>query len=139
VNIIVDTGPLVALLNRRDHHHDWARSTAGGLDAPFHTCEAVLAEAHHLMRRIHDGNRRLNQLVDSGKLDLSFRYEGHRQRVHELIDKYANVPMSFTDACLVALSESLRDPRVFTVDADFRIYRQKRNRALSLLHPGQRG
>jgi uncharacterized protein len=135
VSVLIDTGPIVALLNRRDQHHDWARATAEGLDAPLHCCEAVLAEAHHLLSGTHDGNRRLNHLVDSGRLDLAFRYREHTDRVHELMNTYASVPMSIADGCLVALSESLRDPRVFTVDEDFRIYRRKRNRPLELLIP----
>lgn len=135
MTVIADTGPIVALLNRRDQHHDWARTSAAGLDAPLYTCEGVLAEAHHLLSGIHNGSRQINTLVDSGHLDLSFRYSDHAQRVHELIDKYASVPMSFADACLVTLSEILRDPRIFTVDNDFTIYRRKRNRRLDLIFP----
>jgi hypothetical protein len=41
----MDTGPLVAFLNRRDRHHGWTVKTVGGLQAPFLTCEAVLSEA----------------------------------------------------------------------------------------------
>ena len=134
-SVLIDTGPIVALLNRRDRHHEWAKVTARGLDAPLHSCEAVLAEAHYLLSGTHDGSRRLNQLVDSGRMDLTFRYRDHTGRVHELMNKYASVPMSFADACLVALSEVSREPRVFTVDQDFTIYRRKRNRPLDLLIP----
>lgn len=137
MSVLVDTGPIVALLNRRDQHHEWTTETAAQLDSPLFTCEAVIAEAHHLLSGIHDGFRRLNQLADAGRLDLSFRYRDHMQRVHELMSKYSNVPMSFADACLVTLSETLRDARVFTIDHDFRIYRRKRNRPLALLMPGK--
>jgi predicted nucleic acid-binding protein len=65
VKVLLDTGPIVALLNRRDQYHDWARSAAGQLDAPLHTCEAVLAEAHHLLSGVHDGSTKLNALVAS--------------------------------------------------------------------------
>ena len=135
MTVLVDTGPIVALLNRRDQYHGWTRGTARGLDAPLHTCEAVLAEAHHLLSGIHDGSRKLNELVQTGRLDLSFRYLDHAERVHELMHKYATVPMSFADACLVALAEHLRGSRVFTLDDDFLIYRRKRDQALDLLHP----
>lgn len=94
-----------------------------------------MAEAHHLLSGVHDGSRRLNTLVDSGKLDLSFRYSDNARRVHELMSKYMNVPMSFADACLTALSEASRHPRVFTIDEDFTIYRRKRNRPLDLIIP----
>jgi predicted nucleic acid-binding protein len=135
VTELIDTGPIVALLNRRDEHHVWTRDEAGMLDGPLHTCEAVLAEAHHLLSGVHDGSRRLNDLLASGRLDVSFRYQTHLARVHELMDKYSDVPMSFADACLVTLSETFRSPRVFTFDADFRIYRRKGNRPIALLSP----
>ncbi len=135
MNVIVDTGPLVALLNRRDEHHEWATTTAAGLDAPLHTCEAVLAEGHYLLSSVHDGTRRLSELVEANRLDLSFRFVDHTARVHELMRKYASVPMSFADACLVALSETFAECRLFTVDSDFDIYRRKRNRRLDLISP----
>ena len=135
MRVLVDTGPIVALLNRRDEHHDWARVTAARLDRPLYTCEAVLAEAHHLLSTVHDGSLRLNDMLGSGRVDVSFRYADQATRVHELMAKYVSVPMSFADACLVTLSEELRDARVFTVDDDFTVYRRKRNRPLDLLTP----
>jgi predicted nucleic acid-binding protein len=84
---------------------------------------------------VHDGSRRLNALLDSGRLDQSFRYIDHARRVHELMTKYADVPMSFADACLVTLAETLGDALVFTIDGDFTIYRRKRNRRLELIMP----
>jgi predicted nucleic acid-binding protein len=54
------------------------------------------------------------------------------------MSKYTSVPMSFADACLVALSETFREVRVFTLDDDFTIYRRKRNRPLDLLIPKTR-
>jgi len=56
-------------------------------------------------------------------------------RVMELMERYANVPMSFADACLVALAESTPDARVFTLDRDFLIYRQHDDKPLTLLAP----
>jgi len=73
-----------------------------------------------------------------GGPDVSFQYADHAQRVHESMSKYTSVPMSFADACLVALSETLREVRVFTLDDDFTVYRRKRNRPLDLLVPKTR-
>ena len=105
------------------------------LKPPFYSYEAVIAEAHHLLARYATGNRRLNQLVGSGKIDLSFSYADHAAEVHRLMEKYENVPMSFADACVVRLAEVQRRSRVLTIDNDFRIYRKHRNRPLSLIFP----
>ena len=48
-NVLVDTGPLVALLNRHDHFHAWAKEQAAHCESPLATCEAVLTEATHLL------------------------------------------------------------------------------------------
>jgi predicted nucleic acid-binding protein len=135
VSVLLDTGPLVALLNRRDTHYAWMVEQSARLKPPFYSCEGVIAEAHHLLTRHPAGGRRLNQLVRSGKIDLSFSYADHVDEVHRLMEKYENVPMSFADACVVRLAEVHRRSRVLTIDSDFRIYRKHRDRPLDLITP----
>jgi len=48
--VVVDTGPLVAFLDKRDRHHDWAVSQWSQIEAPLLTCESVLSEACFLLR-----------------------------------------------------------------------------------------
>ncbi len=135
MSAIIDTGPLVALLNRGDEHYAWMIEQSRNLKPPFYCCEAVIAEAHYLLARYPAGNRRLNQLITSGKIDLSFSYVDHTAEVHRLMEKYENVPMSFADACIVRLAEVHRQNRVLTLDGDFKIYRKHRNRPLELIFP----
>lgn len=136
MTILLDTGPLVALLNHRDTYHQWAVDQAAVLKPPFYSCEAVIAEAHYLLSRYPMGNRRLNQLVASGRIDLSFSYADHLKEIHRLMQVYENVPMSFADACIVRLAELHRDSRILTLDGDFRIYRKHRNKPLRLIYGG---
>jgi predicted nucleic acid-binding protein len=133
--VILATGPLVALLNNRDVHHPWALAAAQPLRPPLYTCEAVLTETHHLLGRVYQGHRRLHQLVESGRLDLSFSYQLHCREIHALIQAYEDVPMSFADACLVRMAEMYPDSRIFTIDSHFGIYRKHRARKLKLLIP----
>jgi predicted nucleic acid-binding protein len=133
---LIDAGPLVALLDRRDEHHAWAVREAGRLDAPFHTCEAVLSEAYVLLeRRTHGGSEALTRLLERKRLDASFSYADHAERVHALMRAYADQPMSFADACLVRLSEIRAGSQVFTVDADFRTYRKRGDGEIVVLMP----
>lgn len=134
MRIILDTGPLVALLNRRDVFHGWSVEQAGKLSPPFFTCEAVVAEAHFLLAGVHQGNNRLIDLIASGRLDLTFSFAVHSDRVGGLMRTHADVPMSFADACLVCLAEN-ENSTVFTLDTDFRIYRKNRNKPLELIMP----
>lgn len=131
---IVDTGPLVALLNRRDAYHLWSVKEAAKLKPPFFTCEAVMTEAHFLLQHVPLGTDQLHELVASGRLDLSFSYAAHHARIRELMGQYKDIPMSFADACLVCLNEQQKG-QVFTLDGDFRIYRKHRLGVLDLVIP----
>lgn len=134
MRVVLDTGPLVALLNRRDTFHTWSVEHAGKLSPPFFTCEAVLAEAHFLLTGVRQGNARLIDLIASGHIDLGFSFARYSDRVNELMHTYADVPMSFADACLVCMAEN-EESTVFTLDSDFKIYRKKRNRPIDLIIP----
>ena len=94
-----------------------------------------MAEAHHLLSRVHDGRKRLCQLVETGRLDLTFSYTEHVDRVHRLLEKSQDVPMSYADACLLVLAETVPRPRILTLDSDFTIYRMRRNRRIPLVLP----
>lgn len=72
--VILDTGPLIAFLNSRDGHHEWARGEWARVKPPFVTCEAVIAEACVLAHRLASGaHEAVVSLVERGILDLSFR------------------------------------------------------------------
>lgn len=134
MSTILDTGPLVALLNRRDSFHRWSISESAKLEPPFFTCEAVITEAHFLLRGVPLGRERLIELLDTGHLDLSYSLAENLRRVGELMLRFKNVPMSFADACLVSLNER-REGSIFTLDTDFHIYRKHDREVLDLIIP----
>lgn len=133
--VILDTGPLVALLNRGDRHHQWARDQWGQITPPLFTCEAVLAEACFLVRRFRDGQTAVLELVQRGILDLSFRLTEEAEPIFQLLTKYRDVPISLADACMVRMAEQHPKGVVFTLDNDFSIYRMKRRQAIPTLMP----
>ena len=119
---LVDAGFLVALLSRRDANHRWAAVQAPRLPPPWMTCEAVLSEASHLLGG--RGTRSLASLLRRGALVCRYRFADDMDAVLKLLEKYTDVPMSFADACLVRMTETLNDPMLLTTDGDFRIYRR---------------
>src|SRR5207244_3272062 len=119
---LVDTGPLVALLNRRDQHHRWAVSCISDIDGPLHTCEAVVSEACFLLRRHRGGCAAILELLARGVLRIPFRLDIEQERVGSLLTRYESVPMSLADACLVRMTELTSDCVLLTIDADFRVY-----------------
>lgn len=131
--IILDAGPIVALLNRRDSSHPWVREVLKTLRGPFVSCEAVVAEACHLLRH-HDGDP-VMELGERGFLSVSFALQGQWQSVRALMRRYASVPMSLADACLVRMSELDPTARVLTMDSDFHVYRRNGRQVIPTIMP----
>ena len=132
-NVIVDAGFLVALLSRRDSHHQWAVTQAPGHAPPWRTCEAVLSEAIHLLGV--RGAPGLSALLRRRALIVSFHLDNDAEPVLKLLQKYADVPMSLADACLVRMTETLPDPVILTTDSDFRIYRRHSRQVVPCVMP----
>src|SRR5579864_2843386 len=107
-NVLVDAGFLVALLNKRDTHHQWAVTQSTGLPPPWSTCEAALSEAYHLLGE--SGAPAVGALLRRRALVIGFRVADHIEPITKLIEKYGNVPMSLADACLVRMTEIIADP-----------------------------
>jgi uncharacterized protein len=132
-SVLVDAGFLVALLSRRDSHHRWAVAEAVRHPPPWNTCEAVLSEALHLLG--NPGAPALAALLRRGTVLSPFHLSEHIDAVLKLMRKYAHVPMSFGDACLVRMTEQFSDPVLLTTDADFRIYRRHSRQIVPCVMP----
>ena len=134
--VIIDTGPLIALLNGRDPHHTWAKSQIDLITDPLMTCEAVLSEAFFILRNnVPGGEERLFKMIDRGILMSEFCFKEHSHRVLEILQKYRDLPTSFADACLVCMVENLNKAKIFTLDRDFKIYRKHNRQIIPLLYP----
>ena len=133
--VIADTGPLVALLDRDDQDHAWAVRAGRRLPPKMLSCEAVLSEVHFLTRGFPEAKSRIESWLADGTLELPFSVRDHHSLIHDLMARYVSVPMSFADACLVRMSELWPEAPVFTLDADFRIYRRNKRQSLPLICP----
>jgi len=89
---------------------------------PWQTCDAVLSEAFHLLGAA--GTPALGVLLRRSALVASFTLGNNLEPTLILMQKYASVPMSLADACLVRMSETIANPVVLTTDDDFRVYRR---------------
>lgn len=136
VNLVVDAGFIVALLSRRDAYHRWAAAQAERLTPPWKTCEAVLSESFHLLGPA--GSAALGTLLRRGALVTAFDVDDEQDAVLDLLEKYADVPASLADACLIRMTETLADPALLTTDADFKIYRRHGRQVLPVMMPDKR-
>jgi hypothetical protein len=75
------------------------------------------------------GTGSLASRLRRGALFCGYRFADDMNAVLKLLEKYADVPMSIADACLVRMTETLNDPVLLTTAADFRIYRRHAGRS----------
>lgn len=134
---IVDTGPLVAFLDRAEKNHRWVVEQVEELEPPLLVCEPVLAEAMHLLARFSKGQDALFKLLENGALSIALRIDEHIPALHKLHQKYRDRPMSLADACIVRMTEIHELHAVLTLDSDFMVYRKHGRSPLELIHPAQ--
>jgi len=134
-SVLIDTGPLVAALRRRDEYHDWARAHFEAATEPFLSCEAVISESLFLLERARDGKEALCGLLERGIIVVRYSFEDELTETLRLIRRYGDTPMSFADACLVRMVEKSDNTVVFTTDNDFRTYRKNGRQVIPLIIP----
>ena len=133
--VILDTGPLVAMLDADEAHHQWATVQLETIRLPLLTCEAVLAESCYLLRRHDRAVAQIGSFCANGQIKCTFDFQQGHDRVFRLIPKYRDTPMSFADACIVCMVEDLPESTVFTLDTDFQVYRQRNRRVIPTISP----
>ena len=133
VSALVDASYVVALLSRRDSHHAWAAAEAPRHPPPWHTCDAVLSEAFHLLGQ--RGGPGLTALLRRGSVLVAFDLADDLDAVLRLMEKYTSVPMSLADACLVRMTETLPRAVILTTDSDFRTYRRHSRQIVPCITP----
>lgn len=132
---IVDTGVLVAYLNRRDKYHEWTKTQLSRTFPPLLTCEAVIAESCFLLKDIPNGYEKLFELLETEFILTPFRMEHEVKNIKELMIRYSNIPMSFADACLVRMSELYSNSTILSIDSDFNIYRKHKRNIIPVILP----
>ena len=123
-NALIDTGAILALLDKADRWHEPCVNAFGQLRLPLLTSEAVLTELFHL---VGDTQREMEgawKFVRSGALVLGTIEHAELPQVHVLMSRYWDRPMDFADATLVYLAKRESLSVILTVDyADFATYR----------------
>ena len=132
--ILLDAGPIVALLSSNDANHARARRLFADCVPPFRCCEAVLAEACFLMRKVHAaGPAEVIALGRRRVYTIAMSVEEHWTSIEALLRKYSDRPISLAGACLIRCAEVHEETRILTFDSEFRIYKWGGNKKFELL------
>jgi len=125
--VLVDTGPLVALLDRSDPDHVACQETLSSLNDSIVTVWPVITEAMYMVGAYWQAQEALWEMIEMGAVEILPLGIDDLPRMKELMRKYRDLPMDLADAALVRAAERERLRRIFTLDRrDFQIYRPSR-------------
>jgi len=132
--VLVDTGPLVAILLARDEHHERSIRALESVQPPLLTCWPVLTEAAWLLRREPGAVDRLLSSVAVGWLEVLPLEADAAAPIAEILAKYRSLDPQIADAALVHLAERERIDTIFTLDRrDFSVYVKGSRRRLRII------
>ena len=132
---LTDAGPLVALLDADEPDHARCLEALTQLSLPLVTTWPAFTEAIYLLGRAAGwrGQEPLWRMTLRDDLVVALPSTAANKRAARLMERYADRPMDLADATLVALAEERGLKLIFTLDADFHIYRLHGRQAFEIL------
>jgi predicted nucleic acid-binding protein len=132
--VLVDAGPLIALLDRSDAHHDKVVTALRKIQDPLVSVWPVLVEAMYLLSFSWQAQKALWEIFETGTVQLLPLGSDDIPQIKTLMEKYRDLPMDLADAALVRVAEREGLRRVLTLDQrDFNVYRLPRKGRFTLL------
>lgn len=132
--VLVDAGPLVALLDRSDHHHRAVAAALEQIEDRLVSVWPVLVEAMYLLSFDWRAQKALWEMLEIGAVELLPLEEADIPEMKSLMEKYRDLPMDVADAALVRVADREGIRRVLTLDQrDFNVYRLSRKGRFTLL------
>lgn len=133
--LLLDTGVIVALLDRGDQYHQVCSDYVRKLSAPLLTCEAVIAESCYLLRHVPGATDAILANVEAGIFQIPVPLFQAAARIRQLFRKYRNREVDLADACLIQIAEQMGIGDILTIDRDFEVYRWNTNKRFRVLIP----
>lgn len=130
---LIDAGPLIALFDRDDVYHEAIREFLRTYEGSLVTSWAVVTEVLHMLSFHVQVQLDFLRWIERDALKIPLLTKKHISRIIELSEKYADLPMDFADATLVAISETENIQTIITIDSDFHVYRNIRKEMLKNL------
>ena len=132
--VLVDTGPIVAILSRRDQYHHACVTALRDLPGPLFTCWPVITEAAWLLRRDSNAVQQLLNSIDTGFLELIPLTTADAKPIASILKKYRDIRIQLADAALVHLAGRNGLDTILTLDQrDFSVYRRPKGRTFRMI------
>jgi uncharacterized protein len=135
--VLLDTGVIVAWLDRSEQFHERASESIAQLKMPLITCEAVIAETCYLLRQLRGAAEIVLENVAAGIFQIPLQLSASASEVRRLLHKYRDQNIDLADACLIQLANEFGTGEILTLDSDFEVYRWGRDNPFRLLLTGE--
>lgn len=126
--VLLDTGVIVALLDRSERSHAVCAKEVQDLEAPMITCEAVITESCYLLRNVSGACETIIDNVTGGIFQIPLQLSRDTVGVKQILRKYNDRKIDLADACLIRLADEFETADILTLDRDFAVYRWGRNK-----------
>jgi uncharacterized protein len=130
---LLDTGFIVALLDRSESLHKMCARTIREVQAPLVTCEAVITESCYLLRNLSGASEAVIENIAAGIFQIPFQLSRETAAVKQLLRKYKDRKIDLADACLIRLADQFGTADILTLDRDFAVYRWGKNKPFRVL------
>lgn len=131
--VLLDTGVIVALLDRSEQFHRSCATVVAGLESALVTCEAVIAESCYLLRNVPGAAEAVVENVAVGIFTVPFQLSQEAAAVNRILRKFRDRKIDLADACLICLADQFQTSDILTLDKDFEVYRWGRNNPFRIL------
>jgi predicted nucleic acid-binding protein len=132
--VLADTGPIVAILSRRDQYHKTCVEALRDMPGPLFTCWPVITEVAWLLRRDSNAIQQLLGSIDIELFEMLTLTTADAKPIAAIMKKYRDIRIQLADASLVHLAARDGLDTVFTLDRrDFSVYRLPRGRAFRII------
>lgn len=122
-NILIDTGPIIAIFNKNDKYHEIIKNFLKNYQGKLTSTWLVVTEVSHMLDFNIQTQIDFLTWIKLGGLTIEDIEKEDLNRIIELSRKYSDVPMDLSDASLVVLSEKINLKKIITIDSDYYIYR----------------
>jgi predicted nucleic acid-binding protein len=130
---LLDTGVIVALLDRSEKFHQACADAVHEMHAPLITCEAVIAESCYLLRSLPGAPEAVFENVAAGIFQVPFQLSRDAPGVKQVLRKYRDRQIDLAEACLIHMADEFETADILTLDKDFAIYRWSKNKPFHIL------
>jgi predicted nucleic acid-binding protein len=131
--VLLDTGFIVALLDRSENFHKTCAQAVREVEAPLVTCEAVITESCYLLRSLSGASEAVIENITAGIFQVPFQLSRDTAGVKQILRKYKDRKIDLADACLIRLADQFGTADILTLDRDFAIYRWGKNKLFRVL------